>query len=73
VTCGHASNRRRFTDDQVVEMRRMWRDGASWADIGVRAGLTRTRAMEIGTGYLYANVPEAITPAERRARYGRKK
>jgi hypothetical protein len=54
-------------------MRRMWRAGASWAEVGAPFGLDDKKAQKIGTGIGYADVPEAITPAERRARYGRKK
>jgi hypothetical protein len=73
MTCGRKGDRRRFTDDQVVEMRRMWRSGASWVSVGAKFGIDAKKAQKIGTGIGYADVPEAITPAERRTRYGRKK
>jgi hypothetical protein len=73
MSSGRKGERRRFTDNQVIEMRRMWRAGASWAEVGAPFGIDDKKAQKIGTGIGYADVPEAITPAERRARYGRRK
>lgn len=66
------TRKRRWTDDQVVGMRAMWRGGATYPEIikvyGGREGIVAKAVC----GATYTDVPGGVTEAERRRRYGKR-
>lgn len=64
----------RFTDEEIINIRNLWRNGASYNMIAKELGLDpkrkKTHIQRIVIGELYADVPGAATADERRERYG---
>lgn len=63
---------RTWTDEQVVAMRRLWRGGATYPEIGEAFGARESLVAKAVSGRTYRHVPGAVTNSERRARYGQK-
>jgi len=62
---------RKFSDEQVIEMRRNWRNHWTPAGIGRWFKCGRQTATSAIRGQTYGHVPGAVTPEEWASRYER--
>lgn len=58
---------RRYTDDQVRDMRQSYRNGATLREIAAPHRTNPGRIWQIILGHCYADVPGALKPSEMRA------
>lgn len=66
---GHpGSSQRLFTDQQVVEMRKMYADGATVSQVAKQFGATNRKASTVIGGRKYKNLPGACTHRLRSSR-----